>query len=118
MRIFSSAEYFRRVLRLISLTCFSADPFGPCFYLIIFPFLGKDEPNTLVANQLICLMVADGKQILIFLCLHGLHVQPTKKKAAAMMRLGGGAIATSIQLLRTRKQIEDIGHQLFLGAVF
>ena len=35
-----------------------------------------------------------------------------------MMRLGGGAIATSIQLLRTRKQIEDIGHQLFLGAVF
>ena len=40
MRIFSSAENFRRVLRLISFTCLSADPFGPVLDLILYPFQG------------------------------------------------------------------------------
>lgn len=47
IRIFSSAENFRRVLRLISFTCLSADPFGPVLVLIINPLKDYDEPETL-----------------------------------------------------------------------
>jgi hypothetical protein len=61
IRIFSSAENCRRVLRLISLTCLSADPFGPVFVLISYPFKDYDEPKTLVKqNNAVCLKSRDG----------------------------------------------------------
>ena len=51
IRIFSCAENCRRVLRLISLTCLSADPFGPVFVLISYHFKDYDEPKTLVKQN-------------------------------------------------------------------
>ena len=48
IRIFSSAENFRRVLRLISFTCLSADPFGPVFVLILYPSKDYDERKELL----------------------------------------------------------------------
>ena len=46
-----TAENCRRVLRLISLTCLSADPFGPVFVLISYPFKDYDEPKTLAKQN-------------------------------------------------------------------
>ena len=52
---------FRRVLRLISLTCLSADPFGPVLVLISYPFKDYDEPKTLSKqNHPVCLKGRDG----------------------------------------------------------
>ena len=35
----------------MSLTCLSADPFGPVFVLISYPFKDYDEPKTLVMQN-------------------------------------------------------------------
>ena len=51
IRIFSSAENCRRVLRLISFTCLSANPFGPVFVLISYPFKDYDEPKILAKQN-------------------------------------------------------------------
>ena len=63
IRIFSSAENCRRVLRLISLTCLSADPFGSVFVLISHPFKDYDELKTRAKQKLpFCLKGCDGIQ--------------------------------------------------------
>jgi len=56
---------FRRVWRLISFTCLSADPFGPVLVLISHPLKNHDESQRLPCKT-ICLKGRDGANAAAF----------------------------------------------------
>jgi len=77
MRIFSSAEYYFRVARRMSLIALAAPVWRVCNFCLIFvPFDHYDEPETLPYEiRLVCSIGADVKQATTHAVKHKLMIK-------------------------------------------